>query len=509
MSNEKYAKRRRNIFMALTIVFVALSLSFGGGSEGIWILWRDYPAIAAICLMLAIVMGLGWWRAARETGRQRSGRSTWLGRILIGGAGLVLVSGLTLVAAYNRDLYTGHPPHQGTLIIQGGTLFDGTGAAPRENAMIVIENDRIVCVGHECEAPRDAPVIDATGLSILPGLIDLHVHFYAPAAECDEYKERSFPSMMWDFARQRPGVRRAFHEAGVTSIRSMGDPKDSIVKLKAQVASGELAGPRVYCVGPIFTAPRGHPAGTIFKNNSYLIKNATRQVSEPNEARSEVEKLAREGVDGIKAVYDDAGGRRPTLSPDVLQAIVDEAHKHNLWVAVHTGSDDDVLEAIRAGADTIEHGVTRGERLDRDTARLLNEHNVIFVPTLAVFQVYTRPESMKSYLDNVRTAKESGVRIGTGTDTNNPKMIFGRSVHRELELLVQAGLTPGDALLSATGNAARALHVDKDLGTIEPNKLADIVVVEGQPWEQITDIGKIQLVIQAGRVVVDKRTSAR
>ncbi|MCH7596796.1 MAG: amidohydrolase family protein [Planctomycetes bacterium] len=116
---------------------------------------------------------------------------------------------------------------------------------------------------------------------------------------------------------------------------------------------------------------------------------------------------------------------------------------------------------------------------------------------------------METYLDNVKAAKEGGVRIGTGTDTNNPKMIFGRSVHRELELLVQAGLTPGEALLSATGDAARALRVDKDLGTVEPNKLADLVLVEGQPWEQITDIGKIQLVIQAGRVVVDKRTSAR
>jgi len=509
MSNEKYAKRRRNIFMALTIVFVALSLSFGGGSEGIWILWRDYPAIAAICLILAIVMGLGWWRAVRETGRQRSGRSTWLGRILIGGAGLVLVSGLTLVVAYNRDLYTGHPPHQGTLIIQGGTLFDGTGAAPRENAMIVIENDRIVCVGHECEAPREAPVIDATGLSILPGLIDLHVHFYAPAAEGDEYKERSFPAMMWDFVRQRPGVRRAFHEAGVTCIRSMGDPKDSIVKLKAQVASGELAGPRVYCVGPIFTAPRGHPAGTIFKNNPYLIKNATRQVSEPNEARVEVQKLAREGIDGVKAVYDDAGGRRPTLSLDILRAIIDEAHKHHLWVAVHTRSVDEVRDAVRAGADTIEHGVTDGSALDSETIALLKERNAMYVPTLAVAQVHIDPDLMEAYLDNVKAAKEGGVRIGTGTDTNNPKMIFGRSVHRELELLVQAGLTPGEALLSATGDAARALHVDKDLGTIEPNKLADLVLVEGQPWEQITDIGKIQLVIQAGRVVVDKRTSAR
>ena len=116
---------------------------------------------------------------------------------------------------------------------------------------------------------------------------------------------------------------------------------------------------------------------------------------------------------------------------------------------------------------------------------------------------------MKTYLDNVRTAKESGARIGTGTDTNNPKMIFGRSMHRELQLLVQGGLTPGDALLSATRDAARALNAANDLGTIESNKLADLVLVEGQPWKQITDIGKIQLVIQGGQVVVDKRNSAR
>jgi len=443
-----------------------------------------------------------------DSGGQKRRKFGFLRRVLVGGMGLILVTAVLLFLAYNYDLYKGHSACEGTLVIHGGTLFDGTGIAPYKNIIIVIKNDRIVSVGNRAEVPSDATRVDATGLFIMPGLIDLHVHFGAPS---QENSGQSFPRMMWDYIRQRPAVRRALHEAGVTTIRSVGDAKNSILGLKKQIASRDLAGPRVYCVGPIFTAPGGHPAGTIYKGNPWLIKNATRQVSDPNAARTEVQKLAHEGVDGIKAVYS-GGGKLPRLSLHVLQAIIDEAHKQSLWVAVHTASIKEVREAVRAGANTIEHGVTRKSQLDSATIALLREKNVTYIPTLAVAAAMLKPgkeEAMKLVMQNTKAAKDAGIRIGSGTDTQGKRMSFGESMHRELELLVQAGLSPEESLLSATRDAAIALQADKDLGTIESGKIADLVLIDGEPWKQINDLRRIRLVIQAGRVVVDKRQSTR
>lgn len=311
-------------------------------------------------------------------------------RILAAILVVALLAVVVLFIAYNRGRYTALPPAQGRLVIRGGTLFDGTGASPQPGALIVIEADRIACVGTDCGIPEDARVIEADGLAVLPGLIDLHIHFGAPAGQD---LERSFPSLMWDYARQRPGVRRAFLEAGVTTIRSVGDVVGtfgSILDVRHQVASGQLAGPRVYAVGPLFTAPEGHPAGTIYKGNPFLIENATRQVADPEEARIEIRELAGKGVDGIKAVYDGFGGRIPRLSLEVLQAIAEEAHRQGLWVAVHTGSAQEVYEAVRAGADTIEHGPLDGSSLDAETIALMRSRDVTYVPTLAVEEALIR-----------------------------------------------------------------------------------------------------------------------
>ncbi len=148
-----------------------------------------------------------------DTSEQKRGKFGCLSRLLFGGMGLILVAAIFLVIAYNHDLYKGQSTYEGPFVIRGGTLFDGIGGSPYRNTTIVVKNSRIVCVGNGCEVPSDATVVDATGLSILPGLIDLHVHFGAPS---QENAELSTPLMMWDYIRQRPDVRRNLHEAGVT-----------------------------------------------------------------------------------------------------------------------------------------------------------------------------------------------------------------------------------------------------------------------------------------------------
>jgi enamidase len=314
--------------------------------------------------------------------------------------------------------------------------------------------------------------------------------------------------MQEDYRRLRPGVRRALLRAGVTTTRSVGDIKATILALRGLVAAGQLMGPRVFCTGPVFTAPGGHPAGTLYKGDAWLIRHGAREVTCSEQARVAVKTLAAEGVDGIKAVY--SGGALPKLSYAVLHAIVEAAHAHALWVAVHTSSVDEVQEAIGAGADTIEHGITSGACLDAHSIALLRDSGVTYVPTLAVAQALwgtQQQERVATLLANTAAAHGGGVRIGLGTDTQGGNMRFGASVHEELALLVRAGLTPSAALAAATRNAATALRMEHQLGTVEPGKLADLVLVEGEPWNRIGDAQNVRLVIQNGRIVCDERTS--
>src|SRR5262245_29395767 len=398
-------------------------------------------------------------------------------RILSVFLALVVAVGLALVAATRVDRYPGAPAARGSLVLEHGTVFDGTGAGPREGRVLVV-GDRIVCIGDGCPVPDAARVIDVTGLAILPGLIDLKVHF--ANADPDD-AGRALPLRMWDYARQRPRVRRALLRAGVTTIRELGNVKDSALELKREVAAGRLSGPHVFAAGPVFTAPFGIPVTTDFGGNVYLIEAATRQVSDAERARAAVRRLADAGVDGIAAVLD-AGviGALPRLEPDVLRAASAEAHGRGLWVAVSTGRAQDVRDAVSAGADTIQYGAIYDGPLDAETLSLMREHDVTFVPVLAdierfllVVSTGDRPETfppaawnalheavaragvagvMAPMRASVREAAAAGVRIGTGTSTAS----FGSSLHRELELLVASGVAPAAALPATTPDAARA-----------------------------------------------------
>lgn len=413
------------------------------------------------------------------------------------------------------------------LVIRGGLLFDGSEARPRQNDAIVIEGERIARLDASGPILDGGRLIDASGLAILPGFVDLHVHFGAPVGRD---VQRSLPRLIWDYARHRPGHRRAFLDAGVTAIRSLGDVVDSprdILDLKRRAARADFLGPRVFAAGPLFTAPGGHPAATIYRGSRFLVRHATRQVSGVQIACSAVQGLARRGVDGIKAVYDSLGGTFPRLDVELLQAIVDESHRLGLWVSVHTGSADEVREAVLVGADTIEHGATDGSLLKTDTIELMRSRGVTYVPTLVALEATVRlaasgkkpgqftddlwrsflgrihrlgPDPLRSPLENVRAAVTAGVRIGAGTDAQGPHMAFGASLHREQELLVQAGLSPLQALQAATSIAATALRADCDLGTVAVGKLADLVLVQGQPWERIGDVRNVRLVLRGGRV---------
>src|SRR5690606_25833403 len=189
-----------------------------------------------------------------QTGAPRMSLKRFALYLVLSVVAVVLVGCAALVLAYQRTIYGGdvRPPPE--IVIRGGTLFAATGRTPVENPGIVLRDGRIACIGRQCEASAAAIEIDATGLAILPGLIELHGHFYGSRGGGGIF------GLIWDAIRMRPGLRRALLEAGVTSYRDLGSPRDAILETRRALAAGDIAGPRLFVAGPIFTAPGGHPA---------------------------------------------------------------------------------------------------------------------------------------------------------------------------------------------------------------------------------------------------------
>lgn len=419
------------------------------------------------------------------------------GLLLALGAVVVVcvVGAVVLYFQYGKNLYVPLDGPAPEVVVRGGTLFDGTSSTPVPNPGIVVREGRISCIGAACEAGADAVEIDAAGLAVVPGLIDLHVHFMATTRD---NADLSLPRLIWDFARFRPDVRRKLLEAGVTSVRDVGGPQDAMFDLKAKLTNGEIAGPRMFIAGPIFTAPGGHPTyGGDDPNRMRVGGDMAFQSDDPEAVRREVERLAERGVDGIKAVFhgviSDAGDvLQPTLSPATLEAIIQAAKANDLWVAVHVGRRDEAGIAAELGATTVEHGIRNGNLVNEETLRRLAESDVVYVPTLG--------REPQGHL-NIPALYEAGVTIGVGTDTNNPEMSYGESYHQELQRLVDAGMPSSAVLLAATRNAAWGLGASAELGTLEPGKLGDMLLVRGEPWLDIGHLRDIDTVIQDDRIV--------
>ncbi len=390
--------------------------------------------------------------------------------------------------------YRAGPPSAGWLVIKAARLIDGNGGPPMAPAVVIVRDNRIVAVGPALAIPAGAKVIDLPGTTLAPGLIDVHVHVDGPMVDATgRIGGGALFESFWDRFRHMAVRRRAAIEAGVTTFKSVGDVHTpSTLELRQQIDDGELEGPRLVLVGPILTAPGGHPVNNFPGGSDWVIENATRQLSDPNLARQEVARLAAAGVDGIKVVYS-AGrfGGVPKMRRDVLEAIVQEAHRRGLRVVAHIATAGEIQEAVEVGVDGVEHGTT--DALSDALLQRMVTAGMVYVPTLAVEQ---RESWLPQLQANLKRVADAGVPIALGTDTN------GAGVHRELELMVEAGLTPMQALMTATRNAARHLGHDQEFGTIEPGKLADLIAVSGNPLDDITATRRLRLVVKDGKVLV-------
>src|SRR3712207_4797430 len=259
-------------------------------------------------------------------------------RLLVGALGLALVlaGGAT---AYALTSYPAGEPHRGSLALRGGTVLAGPDLHPLEGATVLVTDGVITAVGPDTEVqlPAGTEEVDVTGHTVLPGLVDLHVHLGSPELAAGEQSAWwRWPQLVADSLRFVPGTRRALLESGITSVRSLGDDHAWVIEMRSLLRDGELEGPRLFAAGPLFTTRNGHPVVTLGADPA---SDAVRLPGSAEEARRMVRALATgpAPVDLVKVVQERGSADRP-LSPHppaVLRAVVEEAHAHGLPVVAH------------------------------------------------------------------------------------------------------------------------------------------------------------------------------
>jgi imidazolonepropionase-like amidohydrolase len=440
-------------------------------------------------------------------------RRTLAGRQLLRILLYVLAVAVAAVAAggawYIATLYTvGEGPGE-HLALTGATVLVGDALEPRRGHTVLLRQGTIVEVGAAVVIPPSATRMDLSGYTLLPGLMDLHVHLGAPELAADEKPGLLHTAgLVLESVRFVPGKRRALLAHGVTAVRCLGNDHAWVTELRQLLRDGELEGPRLFAAGPLFTAPGGHPVATLFADRPGETSGFVRLPGTPEDARGAVQALSTgDGrVDLIKVVQDRGrpGRSLQPIDPGVLRAIVVEAHQRGLPVVAHWGTLQDLEDVLAAGVDGLEHVGRVLEGWPAGVVGALVEREIPMTPTLGVMAVKLPPETMRELGRRVAEFHGAGGRVVVGSDAGMPGVAFGPGVHRELELLVESGLTPQQALRAATSEAARVLKASH-IGAIASGRAADLVAVEGDPLQEIRAARNVVLVFRDGRLVVDRR----
>ncbi len=389
---------------------------------------------------------------------------------------------------------------EGALVLRNGRIFDGTGGPAREGTL-VIERNKVVKIlpPGSSDWPKDASVIDASGKTILPGLIDLHTHLTYPLNQED------IGVAMNDADATLRAVEklRYFIESGITSVRDVGSMGDVPFRLKVWVAENRVPGPRVFPAGAFITGEGGHSTENT-PDEIIGLMGATRLASGPDDWRQAVREQFHKGADVIKL-----GSH---FSAEEVKAAVTEAHELGLKVTVDAETFY-IQRAVEAGADTIEHPLPRSE----ETIQLMAKKGVAADPTLIPYQIIFEEWggyfgstsrrftfSKEANLEMLKRLRKAGIKCGVGTDLilHWYRYMPGPYI-RELKNLVEAGWSVPEALVAATKTNAEILDMDDRLGTLQPGKLADVLVVDGRPDENLDDLAKVDLVIRDGYRVVE------
>ncbi|SPF51978.1 ABC-2 type transporter [Candidatus Sulfopaludibacter sp. SbA4] len=518
------------------------------GFQGIFFrnqtIFDSLPAVGA--LLLSIVLGtflavqlFRWEKEEKIQPRKKLWVLAVLGPfLLMGGYRAYSKEHIGQNEALFRDLQ-----RSGIFLIRNTRIFTGDGSVI-ENGSVLVRDGKIdeIFPGAGPDPEKiHADVVEGAGKTLLPGLIDAHVHLSSPggiSTSTDDY----------DVKKSMPHAAAALLYSGVTAARSTGDGLDDSRRLRDQIANGSKLGAQLFICGPMFTAEGGH--GTEFIQNlpatvRDMVKAQTiRTPKTPEEARRQVRELKAARVDGIKAILEAGWGDGmlfDRLDLLLVRSVAEEAHAQNLPLATHTGDARDVTDAVEVGSTSIEHGSWRDELPDTLLERMVRQ-GVYLDPTLGVAEAYAQffagkadalgnslvqqvvlgtvlqgtrdfvssgkgvdaakaalfQSALERARSNLLRAWKAGVPLVMGTDSGNPLVFPGPSLHRELQLWVQAGIPAQVALMAATANGAKLLRGENRFGTIRKGMDADLLLVDGNPLEDISATERISLVVFKG-----------
>jgi len=388
------------------------------------------------------------------------------------------------------------------LVIRTGRVFDGTDW--RSDLTIVIAGDRVLEITNQATRYQGRVELDASAWTVIPGLIDAHMHIL------DNSSEAAVTPWIMEQLEQ-------LLQAGVTTIQSTADATEDIVQLRSRIEAGSVQAPRLFVTGSLIGAVGGSRSlrcgpGTVRCNVSEVANGA--------EVQAVVAQLASAGVDAVKLLVDH--NFENTLTPSLVRDIIEAAHGHGLRVFGHIDYAADARAAVEAGLDGLVHPVPWRTGPVDAVAELLAQRAIPVTTTLSLRAPYltdgvmTTPWGIR-YPDDrfrrlqhalavVRAMHEAGVPLVAGTDNSlrSHRVPAQERYIRELQLLVEAGLSTTEALQAATLNAAGFLG-KPDLGAIAPNKIADLVILTGDPERNVLELENVLIVVKAGQIVVDNR----
>jgi imidazolonepropionase-like amidohydrolase len=417
------------------------------------------------------------------------------------------------------------------IALVGGTLIDGNGTKPIRNSVILIEGQRITAVGQigTLAVPADAEVISTEGMSVLPGLWDMHVHLMINGHSDYDHWDKTYPSRLEK--EIMPASAKQLLLAGVTSARDLGAPLEDSIHVRDAINSGKIPGPTMYMSGP-FIQHEPYPGTELFR---WGVKGAA-------DARAKVDKLAKAGVNVIKLIDQDQ------MTMEEVQAVVDEAHKNKLPVVAHSHRPEEIRRGLKAGVDCFEHtGLATAPEYPQDIIQMIRERTaqmslgpLFWTPTVEGLYNYEyirdNPEQLddpswheglpQDIIDDIKQSlqhperlsyfqitpqrrptlerkfnqlRETGVVMLIGTDSGIPMHFHSQSTWHELDVWVNKfGVDPMMAIRSATYWPSVAMKVEKDVGTIEEGKYADIIAVHGDVLRYIDLLQRVDIVIKHG-----------
>lgn len=403
-------------------------------------------------------------------------------------------------------------------VIHAGQFFAGTGDTLQAKMTLVIKNNKIASIskGFKAAGAQDT-LIDLSDSTVMPGLMDMHVHLSSQHGGPQTYLER-YTLNEADYALQAANYAQKTLLAGFTTVRNLGDSYNETVALRNAINKGVATGPRIYTAAKSIATTGGHadPANGMAAAIQPDVGPRQGVINGIAQAREAVRQRYKDGADVIKITATGGvlsvakSGQNPQFMEDEVSAIVATANDYGMTVAVHAHGEEGMKRAIRAGVTSIEHGTY----MDEEAIALMKEHDTYYVPTIMAGKFVAEKAKIEGYFpalvrpkaaaigpliqDTFGRAYKAGVNIAFGTDS-------GVSAHgdnaQEFGYMVEAGMPPAKALQSAMLSAAKMLKIDDQLGSLESGKLADIVAVKGNPLEDISVMNRITFVMKDGAVI--------